>query len=263
MIQKTIISIWLMLYCSLLTALGESTVLENDNVIYLPPGYRGDLKEAKKEVNYLYNRLRISKDTSNLVTTVPEVVSAEKDSSGNWGAIVDGLQLSLRFRGSEYQPGEPIVAVILFRNLESSEHPERWADEDLDNLFSFIIRHGTNMFSIPTTRTNPLPPHATSIRGTRLPPHGQELAAVRIDRQFNFNAPGEYSIQANRKIQCRKSNSLIDTNILSATATFRIVEKLSPSEVASREAFRLHQREVAERARMVHKSSNKSAPESK
>ena len=46
---------------------------------------------------------------------------AAQDPEGNWGAVVDGLQVSIRLDKKTYDTNEPIVATIIMRNVSENE----------------------------------------------------------------------------------------------------------------------------------------------
>ncbi len=44
---------------------------------------------------------------------------ADKDPEGNWGAVTEGFQLSVRLPKSSFTNGEPITACVILRNVSS------------------------------------------------------------------------------------------------------------------------------------------------
>jgi hypothetical protein len=51
----------------------------------------------------------------------PECAPVEDDPEGNWGEMVDGLRLSLRFQPRSITNGTPLVAVVILRNVTNRE----------------------------------------------------------------------------------------------------------------------------------------------
>ena len=46
-----------------------------------------------------------------------EILPATEDPQGNWGEITNGLQMSIRFYQNNFTNGQPVAAVILWRNV--------------------------------------------------------------------------------------------------------------------------------------------------
>ena len=55
--------------------------------------------------------------------------------------------------------------------------------------------------------------------------HGEGMVTAHLNRLFNLSQPGQYSVQV--KMNERTKDNLGDTNIVSGTARFQIVERLS------------------------------------
>ena len=163
---------------------------------------------------------------------IPEMLPAWRDTNGNWGKPVDNLQLSLRFGHHEYRPVEPVEAQIVFRNLNPIER-EEWSNGQTNGDFQFMLHHGTNVF-------NYIPPKEVSDDNPRshiyvLKGHSEHVLFINLRQLFSLDQLGGYSVES--QIQVRQSNGKGKTNLTSGTATFQIVEELSPSEIGARNAY--------------------------
>ena len=73
---------------------------------------------------------------------LPEELPAPEDTNGSWGAPIEGLQLSIRLHRREFLPGEPISAMVLLRNSDSSAHRtfiRNYGAGKFGNLQKFLI----------------------------------------------------------------------------------------------------------------------------
>jgi hypothetical protein len=217
---------------------------------------------------------------------LPEQLPANRDTNGHWGPVVNGWQLSVRFRHGEFLTNEPVVAMIMLRNVNAPFpsifkrlHSEGRHSEARKN-FSYALRHGTNTLTWSWTDP-PLDPMSLVIRQPRyfwkltIEPRWQAAFFVRLDQIFDLSQPGEYSVQVSWPERSTTVESLIyresGTNIVSGVAGLHIVDKLSDFELkarkrleetyqaANRAAAELQQKELRERARreMTNKPSAK------
>jgi hypothetical protein len=152
---------------------------------------------------------------------IPEILPASQDTNGNWGLPTDGLQLSVRFRRHGFVQKEPVAAVIILRNLNSQPR-DMWSYNIPTEV---TLRHGTNTSTWTRPKPN-IPVDDPPGHPYRLEGKSEELTTARLDRLFNLEQPGEYSVQV-RATQLR-SNGPGTTNVVSGVATFRIEETLSP-----------------------------------
>ena len=206
-----------------------------------------------------YNYYREILRFRGLSDPLPEQLPASLDTNGNWGQPADGLQLSVRFHRREFLPGEPVNAMVLLRNVDTAPRGMYFRCyqklQPSKNL-SYVLRSGTNV-SNWNWIAPPIPVEDRHPFDSRLmEPHSQMAFFVRPDLIFDLSKPGEYSIQVTRAEIPRSSwvhsTNVLDTaarherarrfwavttNIVSGVATFRIVEKLSPSEIAATNAF--------------------------
>ena len=70
---------------------------------------------------------------------------------------------------------------------------------------------------------------------------------VRLDQIFDLHEPGEYSVQVTRAERLSRGQGT--TNVVSGTATFGTVDKLSPSAIAATNALAQNLLETERRAR--------------
>ncbi|PYJ06081.1 MAG: hypothetical protein DME25_07290, partial [Verrucomicrobia bacterium] len=92
-----------------------------------------------------------------LLIPLPEELSASGDSEGHWGALVDDLQLSVRFHRREFLAGEPVSAMVLLRNLAPTPRQLFVRNfNDSRKNFAYVLHHGTN--ALTRSWTDPKPP---------------------------------------------------------------------------------------------------------
>jgi hypothetical protein len=106
------------IYCALflILALDIISFAAGTNVIYMTDD--GNLYlEGTKDGQYVQflnpTKIEAAKKSR-------ESLPAEDFHEGNWGNITDGLRLSLRLVKDTYTNGEPITAILLFRNVTNS-----------------------------------------------------------------------------------------------------------------------------------------------
>jgi hypothetical protein len=233
--------------CTLLSCLDiMATEVAPDTNIYSLRSGRSDGRTTNAYERYYVDihtlwKLQLGKPV------VPEL-SAPRDVEGHWGAPADGLQVSVRFHRHEFASGEPTEAMILVRNL-SSEIREISTGGGGETDFQYIVHYGTN------THTWAEPPSTgryedifPSRKGgwIRTEPHSEFAVFVNLKRFFDLSRPGEYSIEVHRPTMLQNGQGM--TNVLSGTATFRIVDKLSASEIAATNAFGQSAKELHQKA---------------
>lgn len=192
---------------------------------------------SRAEADFLWRRRMLGEP-------VPECFPAVQDTNGNWGEPTDGLQLSTRIRHKSYLVGEPVDALILYRNLGSQWR--NYYHGDIPSYhYTYILHRGTNV----VTWTNPFPgPNA--FRASHLgPPNIHDRSqlgfVVRLNQFFDIKRLGEYSFQVSRHEPL--FSGLGETNIVSGTAKFRIVEVIPPDEVAAIKSMADYRKELRDR----------------
>lgn len=164
---------------------------------------------------------------------IVETFPAAKDTGGNWGMPADNLALSIRLRRSEFLVGEPVTSVIILRNLDTRQRGYFLNDFNIKaSLF-----HGTNEVVYQKQM-----PQRKQIRGEdldglygNLKGRSEAMFTMAINHYFELKQPGAYSFQV--QIQEPTSDGDGKTNVISGKARFRIVEKLSPPEVAAKNSY--------------------------
>jgi hypothetical protein len=183
-----------------------------------------------------------------LASPLPEQLPAWRDTNGHWGAPVDGFQLSVRFHRWEFLAGEPVHAMVIVRNLASSPRAvvfSSYGKSDASKNFTFVLHHGTN-----STSWSWMAPSVSEwyrgrgyFRGQRMEAHSQVTFFVRLDQIFDLSQLEEYSIQATWTARDNSGQAIANlvsgkaTHVVSDAALFRVVDKLSPSEIAATNAF--------------------------
>jgi hypothetical protein len=158
---------------------------------------------------------------------ISEILPVTQDTSGNWGGTADGLQLSLRFRCHEFLQKEQVVAIIILRNLSSASRGVNAGDE---RDYQFTIHCGTNTL-VWKQEYNGGSDYGSPFQ---LGGNTEGVNVVWLNRLFDLSQFGKYALQVQTTVLASDGMGL--TNIVSGTATFEIVEKLSPSAVAERNA---------------------------
>jgi len=226
-----------------------------DTNVYSTYPFGGDDEGGTKNWYSIYWFQHRNWRAMGLVEPMPEQLPASRDTNGHWGAPADNLQLSVRFHRREFIPGEPVHVMVVLRNLVPSsrrvEHRATGKSQARKN-FAFVLRNGTNALNWSWTDPklpDPLPD------GFQLPKdfyvhtmeaHSQMAFFVRLDEIFDLGQPGEYSVQVTWPERTPGGRTII-TNVVSGTATFQIVERLSPAEIAAANAFARHLKEVQQK----------------
>ena len=158
---------------------------------------------------------------------ISEILPAPQDPTGNWGEPTDGLQLSLRFRRHEYLPKEQVVAVIIARNLGL---PTRRASGD-ERDYQFTLQFGTNTI----VWKQPEPEYISNVSDPLILKAKMEgVNLVWLNQLFDLSQLGKYALQVQTTVLASDGKGM--TNLVSGTATFEIVKKLSPAAIADRNA---------------------------
>jgi hypothetical protein len=151
---------------------------------------------------------------------------AKDDPEGNWGKVSDGFQLSVRMAKNTFTNGEPVIALILLRNV--SDKPLTYyvfypKDDDLKLHVKMGDKQLNPKDAITTDMTfleklNHLNNGSRSM--PMLPVGVQRLFKVRLDQSFDLTTNGQYSICASRAVLRNDKKS--ETNVSSGIATFSI-----------------------------------------
>lgn len=160
---------------------------------------------------------------------ISEVLPATQNPTGNWGAPANNMQVSLRFRSRQYLKGKPVPAVVILRNL--GPMPRHWWRNALpDHGYQFTVRLGAKVSTwgrpkqkpdLTTYDVNDLSPPRDPYQGF-LGPATQDLTVVDLERFFDLNQIGKYSVQV--QICIPTSDGKGEVNIISGTAMFEVVK---------------------------------------
>ena len=113
---------------------------------------------------------------------------------GNWGPIVEGFQLSLRFSKQSYTNGEPVHGAILLRNVSGS------------NLVFQIVFALDRDFRLTVfdPEHRQLPDRADlsvgAVRTAYIWADTQHKFDLRLDKRFDLTELGTYTIVAKRRV---------------------------------------------------------------
>ena len=180
---------------------------------------------AKHELNIFLNHLPNNQPVS-------EVLPSAQDPTGNWGASINNMEVSLRFRRPEYLKGESVPAVVILRNLGPLRRGW-WQNALPDHGYRFTVWHGGKVVTWGRPQQKPdLTPHDVSNLAPPLDPYRcylssktQDLTVIDLRRFFDLKRLGKYSVQA--QICLPSSDGKAEANIFSGIATFEIVKQLS------------------------------------
>jgi hypothetical protein len=169
--------------------------------------------------------------------SAPECRPADNDSEGHWGALWEGIQLSIRLRKTVFTNGEPVLACVTLRNTGdkvryfwvSTPDPER--DTEV-----FLLR---GLEHVPPA-DGPKPGQsfqerlkyirAGSFHQEPLMPGTQRQFLRKLSEMFDLTLPGAYSAYAARDVVALEKVpnrpgylSGSGTNLVSGTLTFQVV----------------------------------------
>jgi len=129
-----------------------------------------------------------------------EIIPAAEDHKGNWGQITNALQMSIRFYQNNYTNGQPVSAVILWRNIGGMRQPfdPGWGIEKYS--FDVLIRYGGKDLKplVPRIDPNYKPEFGGGPGLIFLEPNTQIRVEQRLDTIFDLSKPGAYEITAQR-----------------------------------------------------------------
>ncbi len=149
-----------------------------------------------------------------------EKLPAEKDPAGNWGPLTNGIQISARLYATNFAVGDPVPAVILWRNV--GEKPMNFPLDSEENYrFDLYLQRNGEVLE-------PKLPHIRSggygsVSGGDVEPGTQYKETERLDEIFDLSVPGDYSFEAGRITPALKQWQKISAR--SGTARFVIYPK--------------------------------------
>lgn len=122
-----------------------------------------------------------------------ESLPAERFPEGNWGAITNGFQLSLRFEKKVFTNGEPIRAIMLLRNTTTNRL--------LAYTAAFSPTRGPIGLKVLSESGGVIPPISNEIdtissRGRSLSPRTQHKYVEYVERTFAVQTNGNYKVRA-------------------------------------------------------------------
>ena len=143
-----------------------------------------------------------------------ELLSAAEDPGGNSGcSLTNGIQISIRFYQTDFTNGEPVPAVVLWRNTSRTAQKLDIAAGIEHYPFDLVVHRNGALQKPLTPRLDPDwrerwvgGPSPISIQ-----PSNQIRFVLRLDKIFSLEKPGDYEITAGRD------------KAWSGTANFRIL----------------------------------------
>jgi LPXTG-motif cell wall-anchored protein len=110
---------------------------------------------------------------------------------GNWSLPLRGFQVSLRFPTNKYSIGQPIMAVVLVRNVSSNLI--YFGSPDGQAPVTFVVADDTRR-SVKVKPSGVQQPWSS--KGVGLQPKTQRKYLERLDNRFELTRPGTYVISA-------------------------------------------------------------------
>jgi hypothetical protein len=163
----------------------------------------------------------------------PETLQADLDTNGNWGAITNGFQLSLRFRKNHYVIGETIPAVGILRNVQG--HSQSLLLTNSPSIFlKFVVFYGTNALLQIPNESEKLPSIVyTDGSAMPSPPKGllewtfeaksEKEVAIDLKRFYSLTNSGTYTAKAICGVYSPTTKSVL-YEVESGTASFSLVK---------------------------------------
>lgn len=139
-----------------------------------------------------------------------------QDPNGNWGTASEGFRLSLRFVKPEYTNGEPIEAIVLARN--ASQQTLNYVTGSSDWDLHFLAYDSKNR---PLQDLHPTDFYGTGSKDLVVFPGTQRRFIVKLNRHFNFEPPGDYTVTVQARVPKLVGGGLSD--VASGTATLKIL----------------------------------------
>ena len=139
-------------------------------------------------------------------------LAADEDPDGNWGLVTDGFQLSIRFSKSTYTNGEPIEALVIFRNV-SDRSREFVSSSAVDRNLTFVIIDESG--AVLQKRAAEFD-RFQDMHSDALPIGGQTKSRHRVDAGFDFSNKGTYNVSVTRTVYSREGKSPIPVSSASA-----------------------------------------------
>jgi hypothetical protein len=158
----------------------------------------------------------------------PQSRPSEQDPAGNWGPVIEGFQLSVRFAKEVFTNGEPVAALILLRNVTTKPlwYPIS-SGRDMETT-CLLERNGQ-----PVLRHDAIKPgasfaerlkgaYAGSEKFWRCPPGTQRPFQIGLSEFFDLTN-GTYSVSVKRKVTNQARTDIAE--VVSGPASFRIVAR--------------------------------------
>jgi hypothetical protein len=198
-----------------------------------PPGKDRAVPEA-----YIPSRRFFMTITPEMVEQASHAAGTQGYFSQHWGAVWEGVQLSIQLPKEVFTNGEPIVACIMVRNASYKVRATgvHWGQSERDT--QLVMMRGKERV---LGEDDPKPGESFQQRLSHirqgsagfepLLPGTQYPFFRDLSKVFDLHVPGTYSVQAMREVSAYNDApnrpgyiQASRTNLLSGTATFRIVE---------------------------------------
>jgi hypothetical protein len=175
----------------------------------------------------------------NLGVPIPEEAPEYSITSTQRVAKTNELFLSIRCSSDVYLTNEPVVVIILLRNIgQNSKILKRFYVDH--KSYDFNLRYQeTNVITWtnpdkPVKRENLVGGQSIGFQYLELSGRSQLITLVRLEQLVKLKSAGSYSMQI--RYHDFPYNGMETTNLLSNCVKFEIVEQLSPSQIAARKA---------------------------
>jgi len=187
----------------LLTVLGHTSQAADTNRLFLTDDGFLSVNHAKKVEDAKQSK---------------ESLPADQFPEGNWGVTTNGFQLSLRFEKTAFAAGEPIVAILLLRNVTNNVVKYNVSSvAGQDGPIGFVVSNSAGIIK-------PIPAESVDVissRGGVLAPNTQHKYLERLDKRFDLKKSGSYTVYARFGAGCPNC-----FEIKSASVTMEIKDSL-------------------------------------
>ncbi|HZQ47592.1 MAG TPA: hypothetical protein VFC07_11300 [Verrucomicrobiae bacterium] len=150
---------------------------------------------------------------------------AAQDPEGNWGPVVEGFQLSVRFEKESYKIGEPVTATVLIRDAVQKRVFYRDFEFDprgvrTDSPLCNLSVLDEQQKRVPRLQKEPQDVADGPHRPRVLNPGTQHKYEIKLDGRFNLTQPGKYFISAKRQVHKLSGDGY--SEITSGVATIKL-----------------------------------------
>jgi hypothetical protein len=183
---------------------------QDTNNIYLPEENGQSLYQAEGANSEL------NKHAREAAIRAGECRPAELDPDGHWGALIGGLQLSIRANTNCFVAGSPILVAVIIRNTTTNTLSRFNADDGGESIFTIEDESGQKVKRFAT-------PGYSNVNFVKIDAKRQVKHEYDLNSQFHLET-GIYRIQVSQgAIIQMPGPRQVGTNICSGILTIKVV----------------------------------------